>query len=80
MIAFAAPGLVELAVIAVIGLILIGVPLLLVFGILYGTKSGPFSGRDNPRLRACPDCRKQVSRQASACPHCGCPLDSDSAD
>jgi hypothetical protein len=26
------------------------------------------------RLRSCPDCDKLVSRRASRCPHCGCPL------
>ena len=29
------------------------------------------SGRN---LRTCPDCGGQVSRRASDCPHCGCPL------
>jgi len=27
-----------------------------------------------PRLRACPDCGQMVSRRASQCPHCGCPI------
>jgi hypothetical protein len=29
---------------------------------------------DNPRLHNCPDCGKEVSRRASQCPNCGCPL------
>jgi hypothetical protein len=27
-----------------------------------------------PKLQTCPDCAKKVSRRASACPECGCPL------
>ena len=27
-----------------------------------------------PRLQPCPDCGKMVSRRASQCPHCGCPV------
>lgn len=27
-----------------------------------------------PKLIACPDCEKEVSRHAAACPHCNCPL------
>jgi hypothetical protein len=27
------------------------------------------------RLRPCPDCEREVSRRASQCPHCGCPLE-----
>jgi DNA-directed RNA polymerase subunit RPC12/RpoP len=26
------------------------------------------------RLRPCPDCRREVSRRATNCPHCGCPF------
>ncbi len=25
-------------------------------------------------LTKCPDCRREVSTRAEACPHCGCPL------
>jgi hypothetical protein len=25
-------------------------------------------------LILCPDCQKDVSRKAPACPHCGCPI------
>lgn len=28
----------------------------------------------NPRLISCPDCGRSVSKKASQCPHCGCPL------
>jgi GYF domain 2 len=28
----------------------------------------------NPHLVSCPDCGKSVSKKASQCPHCGCPL------
>lgn len=28
-------------------------------------------------LIACPDCGKQVSSRAAACPNCGCPLDDE---
>lgn len=31
----------------------------------------------NRKLRACPDCEVHVSRRATQCPHCGCPLDPD---
>lgn len=31
----------------------------------------------NSRLRPCPDCRAEVSKRVAACPHCGCPLDSE---
>jgi len=31
-------------------------------------------GDADSRLRPCPDCDKLVSRRASQCPHCGCPL------
>jgi len=31
----------------------------------------------NSRLRDCPDCEMQVSKRATQCPHCGCPLDID---
>lgn len=27
-----------------------------------------------PKLLACPDCGKEVSRHAAACPHCNCPI------
>ncbi len=26
-----------------------------------------------PTLRDCPDCRREISRRAASCPHCGCP-------
>lgn len=29
------------------------------------------------KLRACPDCDAQISKRATQCPHCGCPLDDE---
>src|SRR5436190_21534483 len=31
-------------------------------------------------LVACPECAREVSTRAESCPHCGCPLDSWTAD
>ena len=31
----------------------------------------------NPNLQACPDCGKTVSKRASQCPACGCPLSAE---
>jgi uncharacterized protein DUF6232 len=30
------------------------------------------------KLRSCPDCDRDVSRRVTSCPHCGCPLVSES--
>lgn len=35
---------------------------------------GISKGNANPNLLVCPDCGGTVSRRASACPHCGCPI------
>lgn len=35
---------------------------------------GISEGNANPNLLVCPDCGGTVSRRASACPHCGCPI------
>lgn len=32
------------------------------------------------RLVSCPDCDKSVSKRASQCPHCGCPLGNNEAE
>ena len=32
----------------------------------------------NPNLCACPDCHHDVSRRATSCPRCGCPLSANS--
>lgn len=34
-------------------------------------------GESNPKLTACPDCGRHVSRLAAMCPHCGRPLAAD---
>jgi hypothetical protein len=34
----------------------------------------PRQGAKRGSLRPCPDCGREVSRRASQCPHCGCPL------
>jgi hypothetical protein len=34
---------------------------------------------NNSRLVSCPDCGKSVSKRASQCPHCGCPLGNNEA-
>jgi hypothetical protein len=32
-----------------------------------------------PSLQPCPDCRREVSKRAAQCPHCGCPLKAGAA-
>lgn len=32
------------------------------------------SAAANPNLFRCPDCSREVSKRAPACPHCGVPL------
>lgn len=32
-------------------------------------------GRVEQTLFPCPDCQKRISRKASSCPHCGCPIE-----
>ncbi|MCI0458296.1 MAG: hypothetical protein L0Z62_15135, partial [Gemmataceae bacterium] len=34
----------------------------------------PAPAAEGPRLRACPDCNREVSVRAAQCPHCGSPL------
>ena len=72
-----APGPIELVIIAAIVLVVVVIPAVIILVLLFGSKTGPFGGRNNPNLRPCPDCRKYVSRQATHCPNCGCPLDAN---
>ena len=50
------------------------------FGIITAMKGrGVFScsdnaHEDNKMLVPCPECKREISNQATACPHCGCPM------
>jgi hypothetical protein len=69
-----APGPLELLVVAAVLLVTVLVPVVIIFGLLFTLKIGPFR-KNNPNLRPCPDCGSYVSRRAVSCPHCGCPLE-----
>lgn len=71
MLAFFAPGPIELIILAVIVLVPIAAVVALVIALTCSRK--PLE--DNPNLRPCPDCRQSVSLRATACPKCGCPLE-----
>ncbi|TWU33236.1 hypothetical protein [Novipirellula artificiosorum] len=70
MLAFGAPGLMELIIIGVILLIPVAIVVALVVVL---TRSRKASG-NNPNLKPCPDCGRFVSLRATTCPQCGCPL------
>ncbi|TWT84749.1 hypothetical protein CA13_62290 [Planctomycetes bacterium CA13] len=70
MLAFGAPGLMELIIIGVILFIPVAVVVALVVVL---TRSRKASG-SNPNLKPCPDCGRFVSLRATTCPQCGCPL------
>lgn len=73
MLAFAAPGLMELIIIGVVLVIPVAVAVALVVALKLNRKA---SG-SNPNLKACPDCGRFVSLRATTCPQCGCPLQSE---
>lgn len=41
------------------------------------TSAEPAPTAEHSKLISCPDCGKQVSRRASVCIHCGCPISAD---
>ena len=46
-----------------------------VAAVIYLASRGARPNRqDNPNLRPCPDCGKQISIRATTCPHCGGPV------
>ena len=54
---------------------LCGVVAAVVAVVIYLASRGASSNRqDNPNLRPCPDCGRQISIRAMTCPHCGGPV------
>ncbi len=70
MLAFLMPGLPELIIVGVFVLVPVAVVVTLVIALTRNRKPS----ESNPNLRPCLDCGQFVSLHATACPHCGCPL------
>jgi hypothetical protein len=68
------PGPLELLIIGVIVLITVVALVVIILGLLLAAKIGPFR-KHNSNLRPCGDCGARVSRRATSCPHCGCPVE-----
>ena len=64
-------GPLELIILGVV----VFVPVAAVVALVVALYSSRKSLKDNPNLRPCPDCGQSVSLRATACPKCGCPLE-----
>ncbi len=69
----AAPGLFELLILGVGGLICVGVVVAVVVLASTSAKRGP-APQPSPGLVPCPQCNHSVSPEATTCPSCGHPL------
>lgn len=74
LLAFFAPGWMELLVIAITVLVLAAPIVAAVVIVLALSKKGKSGAAANPNLYPCPDCGHFVSRHAPTCPQCGRPL------
>jgi hypothetical protein len=58
----------------IVGLLVLGLVVGALFVAMRGVRAVVSAGAPaGPNTLPCPDCRKTVSRQAPACPHCGAP-------
>ena len=65
------PGIPELLIIGLILVVVVAVLMAIVFSIVILSRRRPGG---NHNLKPCPDCGRLLSLRATACPHCGCPL------
>ena len=78
-----APGPLELLILLIVfGGAVAGIGVMIFFAVRAPRNPGPPPGdpRANPNLVQCFACGGYVSRQATACPHCGQPVDPSAAN